>query len=307
MRREIDAFISYMHEYRETSDNTEAAYARDLCKLMEYVQQSSASAEGTMNNGHEVTSFAQVDRELLQSYILELEAQGRKASTISRFLASAKAFFSWQITVGMRSDNPTVGLKAPKIDKKPPEILSEEEVMRLLDQPSSHAPKELRDKAMMELLYATGIRVSELISLELSDVNLQMEYVTCKDGHKERTVPFGVTARCALELYLEKSRPRLVGDENCRLLFTNCSGEPMSRQGFWKIVKYYGKQAGLGSEITPHTLRHSFAAHLLENGADLKSVQELMGHSDISTTQVYMQLSDRKIREVYKWWEAVWR
>lgn len=288
MRKEIDAFISYMHEQRQTSENTEAAYARDLRKLMEYVQQS------------DVSSFTQVTAEHLQAYVSELEMQGRKAATISRFIASAKAFFAWQITEGMRGDNPAKGLKAPKIEKRPPEVLSEEEIKRLLDQPSSHAPKELRDKAMMELLYATGIRVSELISLELSDVNLQLEYVTCRDEHKERAVPFGDTAKRALELYLAKSRPLLVGDANCRLLFTNCSGEPMSRQGFWKIVKYYGRQAGLAGEITPHTLRHSFAAHLLGNGADLKSVQELMGHSDISTTQVYMQLSDRKIREVYK-------
>lgn len=288
MRKEIDAFISYMHEQRQTSGNTEAAYARDLRKLMEHLEQ------------QQVTSFAQMTTEQLQTYVHELEAQGRKAATISRFLASAKAFFAWQVAEGMRADNPAKELKAPKIEKKPPEILSEEAIKQLLDQPSSHAPKELRDKAMMELLYATGIRVSELISLELSDVNLQLEYVTCRDEHKERTVPFGNTAKQALMLYLEKSRPQLVGDTDCKLLFTNCSGEPMSRQGFWKIVKYYGRQANLGGEITPHTLRHSFAAHLLGNGADLKSVQELMGHSDISTTQVYMQLSDRKIREVYK-------
>lgn len=288
MKREIDAFICYMHEKRETSANTEAAYTRDLCKLVEYVQQ------------HNVTSLVQVNAGQLQAYVQELEVQGRKAATISRFIASAKAFFTWQVSEGLRTDNPAKGLKAPKIEKKPPEILSEEEIARLLDQPSSHAPKELRDKAMMELLYATGIRVSELISLELDDVNLQMEYLTCRDGHRERTVPFGAKAKCALEHYLEKSRPQLVGNADCRLLFTNCSGEPMSRQGFWKIVKYYGKQAGLAGEITPHTLRHSFAAHLLGNGADLKSVQELMGHSDISTTQVYMQLSNRKIREVYK-------
>lgn len=287
MNREIDAFISYMHGQRRTSYNTEAAYTRDLCKLMEYVQP-------------EVTSFTQVTSDQLQKYVSELEAQGKKAATISRFIASTKAFFTWQVTTGVRGDNPAQGLKAPKIEKKPPEILSQEEIKRLLDQPSSHAPKELRDKAMMELLYATGIRVSELIALELSDVNLQLEYLTCRDGHKERTVPFGATARHALELYLEKSRPKLVNDVNCQLLFTNCSGEPMSRQGFWKIVKYYGKQAGIAGEITPHTLRHCFAAHLLGNGADLKSVQELMGHSDITTTQIYMQLSDRKIREVYK-------
>lgn len=288
MKREIDTFICYMHEMRGTSANTEAAYTRDLSKLVKYAQQ------------WDVTCFAEVTTEILRAYVRELEAQGRKAATISRFIASAKAFFAWQVSEGMRADNPAKGLKAPKIEKKPPEILSEDEIARLLDQPSSHAPKELRDKAMMELLYATGIRVSELISLELDDVNLSMEYVTCRDEHKERTVPFGDTAKSALERYLEKSRPQLVGDGSCRLLFTNCSGEPMSRQGFWKIVKYYGKQADLKGEITPHTLRHSFAAHLLGNGADLKSVQELMGHSDISTTQVYMQLSNRQIREVYK-------
>lgn len=288
MKNEIDAFIGYMHEHRQTSGNTEAAYARDLRKLMEYLQETG------------VTGFAQVSREQLKDFLLTLEAQGRKASTISRFIASAKAFFAWQMEQGIRNNNPADGLKAPKIEKKPPEILTEAEIGRLLEQPSSGAPKELRDKAMMELLYATGIRVSELISLELSDVNLKLEYLVCRDAHKERTLPFGNTAKSALENYLEKSRPQLVGDAACTLLFTNCSGEPMSRQGFWKIVKYYGRQAGLTGEITPHTLRHSFAAHLLGNGADLKSVQELMGHSDISTTQVYMQLSDRKIREVYK-------
>lgn len=288
MKKEIETFISYMHEQRQASVNTQAAYARDLRKLMEYVEEQG------------VTSFVQVTETQIQSYMEQMKAQGRKAATISRSIASIKAFFTWQAAEGMRADNPARSLKAPRIEKKPPEILTEDEIIRLLEQPSSYAPKELRDKAMMELLYATGIRVSELISLELSDVNLQLEYVTCRDEHKERSVPFGNTAKQALERYLEKSRPQLVGDANCTLLFTNCSGEPMSRQGFWKIVKHYGKQANLVGEITPHTLRHSFAAHLLGNGADLKSVQELMGHSDISTTQVYVQLSDRKIREVYK-------
>lgn len=288
MKNEIDAFIGYLHENRRASGNTKAAYERDLRKLTEYLQERG------------IASFSEVCPEQLSDFLLALEAQGRKASTISRFTASVKAFFAWQEEQGLREDNPARGLKAPKIEKKPPEILSEAEIGRLLEQPSSGAPKELRDKAMMELLYATGIRVSELISLELSDVNLKLEYLVCRDAHKERTLPFGGTAKDALENYLKKSRPQLVEDAQCTLLFTNCSGEPMSRQGFWKIVKYYGKQAGLAGEITPHTLRHSFAAHLLGNGADLKSVQELMGHSDISTTQVYMQLSDRKIREVYK-------
>lgn len=288
MEKEIAAFIAYMHEYRQTTENTESAYARDLKKLTDYM------------DAQEIAAFEQVDTELLQAYIRKMEEQGRKAATISRFIASVRAFFAWQVSDGQREDNPALKLVSPKIEKKAPEILSQAQIVRLLDQPSSQAPKELRDKAMMELLYATGIRVSELIALELTDINLSLEYVTCRDGRKERTVPFGSNAREALELYLQKSRPKLVSDERCTLLFTNCSGEPMSRQGFWKIVKYYGRQAGLDEEITPHTLRHSFAAHLLGNGADLKSVQELMGHSDIATTQIYMQLSDRRIREVYK-------
>lgn len=288
MKNEIDAFISYMREQKQISDNTAAAYTRDLCKLAEYVR------------GLGMDDFVQVDTGMLQVYLHSLEAQGRKAATVSRVIASMKAFFAWQLGAGLRADDPARGLKPPRIEKKPPEILTQAQIVKLLDQPSSGAPKELRDKAMMELLYATGIRVSELLSLRLQDVNLKLEYVTCRDGRKERTVPFGSTAREALEVYLKRSRPKLVADCDCQLLFTNCSGEPMSRQGFWKLLKHYGRQAGLTEEITPHTLRHSFAAHLLNNGADLKSVQELMGHSDISSTQIYMQLSDHTIREVYK-------
>lgn len=288
MKNEIDTFISYMREQKQISDNTAAAYTRDLCKLSAYVHSMG------------MDDFEQVDMGVLQTYLHELEVQGRKAATISRVIASMKAFFAWQYGQGLRADDPAKGLKPPRIEKKPPEILSQAQIVKLLDQPSSGAPKELRDKAMMELLYATGIRVSELLALQLDDVNLQLEYVTCRDGRKERTVPFGSNAREALEAYLKRSRPKLVDNDECQLLFTNCSGEPMSRQGFWKLLKHYGRQAGLTEEITPHTLRHSFAAHLLNNGADLKSVQELMGHSDISSTQIYMQLSDRTIREVYK-------
>lgn len=288
MKNEIDAFIGYMQEQKQISDNTAAAYTQDLCKLTVYM--------------HSVgmDDFGQVDTGVLQAYLHELEVQGRKAATVSRVIASLKAFFTWQCGQGVRVDNPAQGLKPPRIEKKPPEILSQAQIVKLLDQPSSGAPKELRDKAMMELLYATGIRVSELLALQLGDVNLQLEYVTCRDGRKERTIPFGSNAREALDAYLKRGRPRLVDNEACQLLFTNCSGEPMSRQGFWKLLKHYGRQAGLTEEITPHTIRHSFAAHMLNNGADLKSVQELMGHSDISSTQIYMQLSDRTIREVYK-------
>ena len=180
-----------------------------------------------------------------------------------------------------------------------PEILSTDEVNRLLDEPTGNSPKDLRDKAMLELLYATGIRVSELINLKVTDINLQVGYLICRDAKKERVIPFGAPAKRALTDYLKNSREVMVSDGGCDVLFVNCSGQPMSRQGFWRLVKYYARKAGITSDITPHTLRHSFAAHLVENGADLRSVQEMLGHSDISTTQIYANMSQNKLREVY--------
>ena len=185
------------------------------------------------------------------------------------------------------------------IEKKLPEILTTEEVNRLLDQPRGGSLKEVRDRAMLEVLYATGIRVSELIGLKVGDVNLQVGYIIIRDAHKERVVPFGAPAKRALVDYIKNARIQLINDLSSDVLFVNCQGQPMSRQGFWKIVKYYAKKAGITSDITPHTLRHSFAAHLVENGADLRSVQEMLGHSDISTTQIYANMSQNKLREVY--------
>ena len=173
-----------------------------------------------------------------------------------------------------------------------------DEVVRLLEQPAGDTPKEIRDKAMLELLYATGIRVTELITLKTADVNLQMGFIICKDSNKERVIPFGNAAKSALIRYLEGTRA-MISDPDSEYLFANCSGQPMSRQGFWKLIKYYAKKAGIVEDITPHTLRHSFAAHLVENGADLRSVQEMLGHSDISTTQIYAQMNHSRIKEVY--------
>ena len=190
-------------------------------------------------------------------------------------------------------------LKAPKIEKKVPEIMSPEEVIRLLEQPTGDTPKEIRDKAMLELLYATGIRVTELIALRISDVNMQLGVILCGDRTKERIIPFGAAARNALARYLEGTRDAMLENKTSDVLFANCSGQPMSRQGFWKLIKYYAKKAGIKADITPHTLRHSFAAHLVENGADLRSVQEMLGHSDISTTQIYANMNHSHIREVY--------
>ena len=287
MTQDIQNFIQYLHQVKKTSENTEVSYARDLKKMNQYL-----TAQG-IHDVSEVTATS------LNSYVLFLEKEGRKPATISRSIASMKAFYHYMEKEHKVSEDPSERLRAPRIEKKMPAVLTQEEVTRLLEQPGATSPKELRDTAMLELLYATGIRVSELISLKVSDVNLAMEYLTCSDSHKERIIPFGSIAKKALSRYLELGRPKLVGDEQEEWLFTNCAGQQMSRQGFWKLIKSYGKKAGIEAEITPHMLRHSFAAHMVGNGADLKSVQEMLGHSDISTTQVYAQIGHRRMREVY--------
>ncbi len=287
MRLDTEDFIRYLHEVKRTSENTELSYERDLRKLKSYL------------NEWAVFEVEDMTEEHLASYIGQLKEAGRKPATISRSIASIKAYFGYLLQQGYIHQDISVHLKAPHIEKKLPEVLSAEETVRLLEQPSGRTPKELRDKAMLELLYATGIRVSELIALKISDVNLNMEYIICTDAHKERIIPFGEVARKAIYEYMDNGRKKLVTDENSELLFTNCSGQAMSRQGFWKLIKYYGNKAGIEADITPHTLRHSFAAHLVNNGADLKAVQEMLGHSDISTTQIYSQLNQTRIREVY--------
>lgn len=287
MTQDIQNFIQYLHQVKQTSANTEVSYARDLKKMNQYL-----SAQGIFTTS-EVTATS------LNSYILFLEKEGRKPATISRSIASMKAFYHYMEKEHRLAADPSERLKAPRIEKRMPVILSTEEVNRLLGQPNGTSPKELRDKAMLELLYATGIRVSELISLKLGDVNLKMEYLTCSDGHKERMIPFGGIAKQALLRYFEQGRPRLVDDGSVDWLFTNCLGQAMSRQGFWKLIKSYGRKAGIEAEITPHMLRHSFAAHMVNNGADLKALQEMLGHSDISTTQVYAQIGQKRMREVY--------
>ncbi|MBR2403604.1 MAG: site-specific tyrosine recombinase XerD [Lachnospiraceae bacterium] len=288
MKEEIGRFIEYLHVEKQTSKNTEVSYERDLRKMSQYLK------------WQEIDSTKAVTATSLNSYVMYLEQNGMKPATISRSIASMKAFFSYLQKNRQIDSDPSESLKAPKIEKKLPSVLTTEEMSQLLEQPSGNSPKELRDKAMLELLYATGIRVSELISLKLTDINLQMEYISCIDAHKERIIPFGKKAKEALKAYLKEGRPKLVEDEESEWLFTNCSGQSMSRQGFWKLIKYYGGKAGIESEITPHTLRHSFAAHMVGNGADLKSVQEMLGYADISAAQIYMQMNqNQKIREAY--------
>ncbi len=287
MEEQVLEFINYLHNIKKSSENTQISYRRDLIKMVSFM-----SSRG-VNDALLVTEGD------MTAYLLYLEKSGFTPSTISRNIASMKAFFHHFVKEGKMSVNPAESLKAPKIVKKAPEILSTNEVVKLLEQPSGDSPKDLRDKAMLELLYATGMRVTELITLKTTDVNLAMGYVECHDEDKERIIPFGNEAKQALLKYLAHSREVMVENKGETALFVNCSGVPMSRQGFWKLIKYYARKAGIEADITPHTLRHSFAAHLVENGADLKSVQEMLGHSDISTTQMYVSLSRNHLKEVY--------
>lgn len=287
MDTEINAFIIYLHNVKKTSENTELSYRRDLMKVRNYMQQQG------------IEDVERITSTNLNSYILYLEKNKFSAATISRNIASLKAFYHYMFKEGMVTEDAAEMLHAPRIEKKMPEILTTKEVVRLLEQPSGSSSKEIRDKAMLELLYATGIRVTELINLKLEDINLQMGYLLCRDGGRERVIPFGNEAKNALMHYLGGTRAAMISDQDSGYLFANCSGQPMSRQGFWKLIKFYAKKAGIMADITPHTLRHSFAAHLVENGADLRSVQEMLGHSDISTTQIYANMNHSRIREVY--------
>jgi len=288
MQREVDAFISYLHNVKKTSTNTELSYQRDLKKFVVFLET------------RKVDSFKKASRDDLAAYMDYMVTEDFKPATISRNVASIKALFHFLAYEGMIEEDISGVLKSPKIEKKAPEIMTMNEVNTLLEQPNGDTPKEIRDKAMLELLYATGIRVSELITLKNTDLNLQMNYIVCNHGGKERIIPFGLKARNSLLNYLEHSREALVMNNKADELFVNCSGVPMSRQGFWKLIKYYSRKAGITTDITPHTLRHSFAAHLVENGADLKSVQEMLGHSDISTTQIYANMNHNHLREVYQ-------
>lgn len=288
MTSEIKNFVNYLRDVKKTSRNTEVSYQRDLTQLAAFLEEKG------------ITEVGKITRTSLNSYILFLEKEGKATTTISRELASIKAFFHFLFREGRIRRDPAEFLKAPKIEKKAPVILTVNEVNALLEQPMNGSPKEIRDKAMLELLYATGIRVSELIGLSMNDLNLQVGYITCRDGQKERMVPFGRNAKQAMVRYLDQGREALLKGKESEWLFTNCNGRALSRQGFWKIIKCYGAKAGIEADITPHTLRHSFAAHLLRGGADIHAVQAMLGHSDAATTQMYAAYSDSTVREAYR-------
>lgn len=275
MRGEVDRFEQYLREVKQASENTVQSYRRDLMQMITYLEEKG------------IREAAKVTKTSLHGYILHMEEQGKAATTISRMMAAIKAFFNYECMQARIRRNPAESLHAPKVEKKAPVILSVDQVSALLAQPSGQTPKEIRDKAMLALLYATGIRVSELIGIQMEDINMNIGFLVCRDGERERTIPFGRSAKAALEEYLEHARNELLRGKGSDYFFVNCTGGAMSRQGFWKIIKYYGEKAGIEEDITPHTLRHSFAAHLIARGADMRAVQTILGHSDMATTQMY--------------------
>ena len=246
------------------------------------------------------TELEEVLTQDVERYAALLTRRGKSAATVTRSIASLKSFYNCMIALGIMDHNPAKGVAPTKVERKLPQILTGKEVELFLEQPECTDLKGIRDRAMLELLYATGIRVSELIALNVDDLNLPAGVLCCVSKGKERIIPLYPTAIRVLNEYLHQVRPQLVESPEEAALFVNMSGDRMSRQGFWKLIKYYQEKAGIEKDITPHTLRHSFAAHLLENGADLRSIQEMLGHADISSTQIYSKLLNQKIKDVYR-------
>jgi len=284
MEQHINEFTTYLREVRHVSQNTIQAYRNDLKKLQSYLQQ------------QEINTIGKISETSLNSYVLNLEREGFSPASVSRNISSMKNFFLYLIKQGKINKDPSERLKPPKITRKVPEIMDINDIKLLLQQPDINTSKGIRDRAMLELLYATGIKVSELISLKLSDVNLKMKYITC-EGKNERNIPFGIPAKEAIEAYLA-IRKEIFDRQGSEYLILNTSGEQLSRQGFWKIIKGYAEAAGMKG-VNPNRIRRSFAMHLIENGADLESVRELMGHNDIMSTQQYISRNHKNSREVY--------
>ncbi len=287
MDKQIKLFLEFLEKDKKLSSNTLQSYKRDILQYQEYINK----------NGF---NFLKVDTDELNAYFEYLKSLNKKTSTISRNLATIRSFYQFLLRTKKVKKNPSIGVESPKVEKKAPSILTSKEVELLLEQPKDIDLKGIRDKAMLEFAYATGMRVTEIISLDITDVNIEESYVTCNVGMKKRNIPLGSLSLKALVEYIEKSRPILIKDESNKALFVNINGKRLTRQGFWKIVKYYKDQAHITKEITPHVLRHSFATHLLQNGADLKAIQTMLGHSDISSTQVYMQFQNDNLKDIYK-------
>ncbi len=282
----LQLFHTYLTEVKHASQSTQQSYLRDLSGFLSYTE------------GHGATPQS-ASPDLIRDYVNDMLRRGRTPSTATRNVATLRCFYQCLIQNKMASGNPAREVKLEKTEKTLPQFLTSAEIDLLLSQPATGDVKGCRDKAMIELLYATGIRVSELIALNVEDVSLRGGYLICQRGKADRTIPIYASAVHAIQEYVTRYRSLLVSPETGQALFLNLYGKRMTRQGFWKIIKSYAEQAGIQKEITPHTLRHSFALHLLENGADLKDIQEMLGHSDISSTQVYVQLLNSRFKDVY--------
>lgn len=282
----ISGYEIWLAQEKRAAANTLSSYLRDVRQFGQWAEE-------------ERLTLTQVNQEDIKRYALHLEKKGKSNATVVRSVAALKSFYMYMMSIKAVQVNPARGFTPNRVERKLPAILSNREVDLFLEQPDSSDAKGCRDKAMLELLYATGIRVSELISLDVQDLNLSASFLRCRGRSKERVVPLYKGAVRAVAAYVNDVRPQLLESPEETALFVNMNGERMSRQGFWKIVKCYQDKAGIHKDITPHTLRHSFAAHLLENGADLKSIQEMLGHADISATQIYAQVVNQKLRDVY--------
>jgi integrase/recombinase XerD len=282
----LAGYEDWLKNERKASENTMCSYLRDVRQFSSWLE-------------HSGLGLSQVTQDDIKEYTHHLKVKGKSEATVVRSVESLKSFYSFMMARNITAVNPAKGYTPGKVARKLPEILTSKEVDLFLEQPDASDMKGCRDKAMLELLYATGIRVSELIALNVNDVNLAVGFVRCENHGKERLIPLYKGAVKALAAYMSQVRPQLLERPDETALFVNLGGERMSRQGFWKIVKQYQAKAGISKVITPHTLRHSFAAHLLENGADLKSIQEMLGHADISSTQIYTQLVNQKLKDVY--------
>ena len=284
----VSAYENYLTKVKQASENTVSSYMRDIRQFSTWLRES------------EDTDVIDATQLNISDFLDFLDERGKSNATKSRALASLKNFYSYIVSTGFLSETPVRDLKVDRGEKKLPQILTNREIELLLAQPSSSDYKGLRDKAMLEVMYATGIRVTELIDLDVDDVNLELGVIKCAGSKKSRAIPLYPAALKALTVYLNDVRAGMLADRNEKALFVNISGVRMSRQGFWKILKHYQASAHIDKDITPHTLRHSFAVHLLENGADLGSLQELMGHSDISSTQMYTHMVDQRLKSVYE-------
>ena len=281
----VTEFCRYLKEEKNMSENTVMSYYRDIRQFNAYIN----------SEGYDILG---VGRLQIMDFIAHLQSEGKADSSLSRCIASVRALYSFLIKNNAVKTNPASDIKLPRLAKKTPSVLTKKEVEDLLESPTVSNSRGIRDKAMLEVMYATGIKVSELISLKLDDVDAELGYLKCIQTKNARIVPVGRCALTALKNYLNVARPLMANPETVTL-FVNCNGDEMSRQGFWKIVKEYAKKAGIKKDINPHTLRHSFATHLVQNGADLFSIQEMLGHKDISSTQIYAKIAHSGIREVY--------